>query len=104
MELAPVGPAIMGEEDRLSVSKKRLVGEILRLVQADRYTLPAPRGTEQALLARLRAILDSPGAVRVAGLHEPAYLAHCRRTLGQRQCVLHLDEGDAPRRGVDAPA
>src|SRR5215210_9427306 len=104
MQLAPVRATIVSTEDRLAIAKERLIGTVRRLVQADGDALHASRGAEQALLAWLRAVLDGPGAVRVARLHEPAYFAHRRRTLGQRQGVLHLDEGEGSRRGVDAPA
>src|SRR5215212_9896032 len=104
MELAPVGPAIVGEENGLRVPEKRLVRQVHRLVQTDGDTLLAPRGTEQTLLARLRAVLNGPRTVRMAGLHEPANLPHRRRSLGQRHGVLHLDEREGSRRGVDAPA
>src|SRR5687768_7326987 len=104
MQLAPMGAAILGAENSLRIAEEGLVGEVHRLVQADGDALPALCGAEQALLARLRAVLDGPGAVRVVSLHEPAYLPHRRRTLGQRQGVLHLDEGEGSRRGVDSPA
>ena len=74
----------MSPEDRLRIAKERLIGKVRRLVQADGDALPASRGAEQALLAWLRAVLDSSGAVRVARLHELAYFAHGRRTRGQR--------------------
>src|SRR5688572_19874751 len=104
MQLAPMGAAVVDAEDSLRIAEEGLVGEIHRLVQADGDALPALCGAEQALLPGLRAVLDGPGAVRVVGLHEPAYLAHRRRTLGQRQGVLHLDEGEGSRRGVNPPA
>src|SRR5918995_6757176 len=104
MQLAPVRAAIVSAEDRLRIAKEGLIGKVHRLVQADGDALPASRGAEQALLAWLRAVLDGPGTVRVTRLHEPAYFAHRRRTLDQRQGVLHLDEGEGSRRGVDAPA
>src|SRR5215212_9993546 len=104
MQLAPMGPAVVGEEHGLRVPKKRLVRQVHRLVQADRDTLPAPSRTEQTLLARLRAVLDGPRTLWMAGLHEPANLPHRRRALGQRHGVLHLDEREGSRRGIDAPA
>src|SRR5687768_18389013 len=103
MQLAPMGAAILGAENSLRIAEEGLVGEIHRLVQADGDALPALCGAEQALLAGLRAVLDGPGAVRVVRLHELAYLAHRRRALGQRQGVLHLDEGQGTRRVVTEP-
>src|SRR4051812_16586712 len=104
MELAPVGPAIVREEDGLSVPGKRLVRQGRRLVYADGDTLHATCGAQQTLLTRLSAVLDGPCTVRITGLHEPANLPHRRRSLGQRHGVLHLHEREGPRRGVDAPA
>src|SRR5918997_5624098 len=103
MELAPVRATVVSAEECLRIAKEGLIGKVRRLVQADGDALPASRGAEQALLAWLRAVLDSPGEVRVARLHEPAYFAHRRWTLSQRQGVLHLDEGEGSRRGVDTP-
>src|SRR5215204_2966394 len=85
MQLAPVGSAIVGEEDGLRVTEQGLVRQVHRLMQADSDTLLAPRRTEQVLLTRLRAVLDGPRAIRVASLHEPTNVAHRRRALGQRQ-------------------
>src|SRR5215213_10086560 len=104
MQLAPVRATIVSTEDRLAIAKERLIGTVHRLVQADGDALHASRGAEQALLAWLRAVLDGPRAVRMACLHEPAYFAHRRRTIGQGHGVLHLDEGEGSRRGIDAPA
>src|SRR5215218_8232613 len=104
MQLAPVRSATVTTEDRLAIAKERLIGKVHRLVQTDGDARHASRGAEQALLARLCAVLDGPGAVRMARLHVPAYFAHRRRTLGQGHGVLHLDEGEGSRRGIDAPA
>src|SRR5215213_1922179 len=103
MQLAPVESAIVGEEDGLRVTEQGLVRQVHRLMQADSDTLLAPRRTEQALLTRLRAVLNGPRAIRVASLHEPTNVAHRRWALGQRQGVFHLDEGEGSRGTVDAP-
>src|SRR5215207_4856552 len=103
MQLAPVGSAIVGEEAGLRATDQGLVRQAPRPTQPDRATLLPPPTTEQALLTRLRAVLDGPRTIRVAGLHEPANVAHRRWALGQRQGVFHLDEGEGSRGGVDAP-
>ncbi len=98
MDLAPVGTAAVGEEDLLGVAEERFVGEAHRLVQADGGALRALGRAEQTGLARLGAVFDGPGAVRVACLHQVADGAHGFRPGSQGQGVLHLDEGDGAQR------
>jgi hypothetical protein len=104
MELAPVGAAAVGEKDVLGGAEEGFVGEPHGLVQADGGALRVLGRAEQAGFARLGAVFDGPGAVRVVCLHQVADGAHGIRTSRQGQGVLHFDEGDIAHGGVDACA
>src|SRR4051812_27606831 len=81
VQLAPMRTTAVSQEDRLNVTKKRLVRQVGCLMQADRHTLRPLRRTQQARLTRLSAVLNGPRAIRVACLHHLPRLTHRRRAL-----------------------
>src|SRR5690606_23913820 len=70
VDLAPVGSTLEGAEDRLDIAEEVLVRQRCPLVHRDRHGLPPIGRAERNVVRGYAPVLDRPGDVGVALLHE----------------------------------